>query len=56
MKLNVLLLGAMLAAMATAPARAEKTPTWKMNNQLTMGEFQGRCLQFCINHNLFIFE
>jgi hypothetical protein len=37
MKLNALLLGVILAVMAAAPAWAEKTPAWKMDNQLTVG-------------------
>jgi hypothetical protein len=42
MKFNTLLLGAMLAAMAAAPAWAEKTPVWKMDNQLTVGFAVGK--------------
>ncbi len=42
MKLNVLLLGAMLAGMAAVPARAAGTPAWKMDNQLTVGFAVGK--------------
>jgi hypothetical protein len=42
MKLNALFWGAMLAALAAAPARAEKTPAWKMDNQLTVGLAVGK--------------
>ncbi len=42
MKRNALLLGAMLAAMAAAPAQANGTPAWKMDRQLTVGFAVGK--------------
>jgi hypothetical protein len=42
MKLNALILAAIWIAMAAAPARAEKTPAWKMDNQLTLGFAVGK--------------
>lgn len=37
MRLKALLLGAMLIGMAAAPAWADGTPAWKLDNQLTLG-------------------
>lgn len=42
MKLNALLLVALLAVMAAAPAWADGTPAWKMDNQLTVGFAVGK--------------
>jgi hypothetical protein len=42
MKLNALLLGTMLIAMTAALARADGTPAWMLDNQLTVGFAVGK--------------
>jgi len=42
MKINVLLLGAVLIAMAAAPVWADGTPAWQRDNQLTIGFAVGK--------------